>query len=181
MKVLVFIQGLIFALLRLLRLVPTPEAVAQRHRLSLPGNQSASMGKTQICTLNGVEVTVRSLTVEDYWTIIPRLDNVLAITTTAFTAGDKVTANALLKAIGSQAKDEFYLVISIASGLDEDFLKSVPLPDMIRYVKALYEVNEVDFVAGEIGAAIRAMVKKYLTASGSLKAAIQEVMTGSSK
>src|SRR3569833_2101044 len=117
---------------------------------------------------HGRMVTVESLPVGRYIDIIPSLQRIPIAIFKSFQYTD--TPVDFFMAAFDYAKDELILIIEEVSGLDADFIEdNVSLAELIRFLKALHEVNEIAYCAGEIKEWIGGMTWKAApTAPGSL-------------
>jgi len=112
---------------------------------------------------NGRMITVESLTVEKYLQIIPRLEHIPSLIFKSFEYRD--TPVEFLTAALDVAKEELLSIVEITSGLDRKFIaKHVTAPELVRFLKAVYEVNEFEFIAGEIRGLLKGVLKKVKTA-----------------
>lgn len=120
-------------------------------------NTSVSAPTQKLVTMGGMQVAVTKLPVGRWIVIVEKLDNLpsLALSAASKQSGLDDVAKLMLAAI-SLAKDEFFDIVSTASGLDkETILNEVALDELVEYVEALIEVNRVQWVVGKIWAAVR--------------------------
>jgi hypothetical protein len=106
----------------------------------------------------GLEVVVKKLPIARYIQIIERLEALPSVAVNAVT-GDVSNIGALVVAAIRVGSDEFFDIVSLASGLDKDtLLNEVALDELVEFVEALIEVNRLQMVAGKIGAALRRFI-----------------------
>ncbi|PWK05300.1 hypothetical protein [Tumebacillus permanentifrigoris] len=126
------------------------------------GVQSPSIPKVKTVWMggaNGREVVVQSLTVERYLEIIPALEQIPTLLIKQFEY--RTSPVEFLAAAMDLAKEEFIEILEIASGLEYRFIvENVTLAELVRFLKAMYEVNEFDFIAGEIKTLLGGMLER---------------------
>lgn len=118
---------------------------------------SVSAPVTRTVEMGGMKVAVTKLPVGRWIDIVEKLDNLpsIALSAASTQSGIDDVAKLMLAAI-SLAKDEFFDIVSTASGLDkETILNEVALDELVEYVEALIEINRVQWVVGKIWAAVR--------------------------
>lgn len=114
--------------------------------------ESASAEKVEIIRMGKKDVEVRSLPFGEYLEIATQLDNIPGLVVSAFTQNHDLTK--FILAATDIAQDELLMIISQATGLDEDYIyKNVTPAQLLKYWKAFKTVNEYDFLVGEIKAA----------------------------
>lgn len=122
---------------------------------------SVSAPVTRTVEMGGMKVAVTKLPVGRWIDIIEKLETIPSIALSAASAQSGVddVAKLILAAI-SLAKDEFFDIVSTASGLDKQtILDDVALDELIEYVEALIEINRVQWIVGKIGAVIRGVIR----------------------
>ncbi|KEO81490.1 hypothetical protein [Tumebacillus flagellatus] len=123
---------------------------------SVPRVQKVWMGGA-----NGREIVVQSLPIERYLQILPRLDNIPALIMQHGNFRSQPVE--FITAALDVAKEEIIQIIEVASGLNRKWIvKNVSLAELVRFIQAVYEVNEFEFIVGEIKKKMGGMVEAAL-------------------